>query len=75
MSVHVCACPCLCFVCGGCRSCAFLFTSCRDMAGSTYTYCYEGCPLPWLANNTNLGVWGGVVGVDHYYTNQGMPCM
>jgi len=48
------------------------------MAGSTYTYCYEGCPLDWLINNTKtlgLGEFGGVVGVDHYWTKQGMPCV
>lgn len=46
-----------------------------DMAGSTYTYCFGNCPLDWLANNTDLGVWGGVVGFDHYFTHQGMPCI
>ncbi len=45
------------------------------MAGSGYTYCYESCPLEWLGNNTHLGVFGGVVGVDHYWTHQGMPCI
>lgn len=48
------------------------------MAGSTYTYCYHGCPLDWLINNTQalgLGEFGGVVGVDHYWTKQGMPCV
>ena len=48
-----------------------------DMAGSTYTYCFGGCPIPWLIANTQalgLGEYGGVVGVDHYWTHQGMPC-
>lgn len=29
-------------------------------------------------NNTKplgLGTYGGVVGVDHYWTHQGMPCL
>jgi len=49
-----------------------------DMAGSTYTYCFHGCPVPWLLNNTKplgLGAFAGVVGVDHYYTKQGTPCV
>jgi hypothetical protein len=49
-----------------------------DMAGSTYTYCYHGCVVDWLYNNTKalgLGEYGGVVGVDHYWTHQGMPCV
>ena len=49
-----------------------------DMAGSTYTYCYHGCVVDWLFNNTKpLGLpeYGGVVGVDHYWTHQGMPCV
>jgi hypothetical protein len=35
-----------------------------DMASSSYTYCFGNCPIPWLINNTHLGVWAGVVGVD-----------
>lgn len=46
-----------------------------DMASSTYMYCFRSCQLDWLSNNTKLGLWGGVVGVDHYWTNQGMPCI
>ena len=49
-----------------------------DMAGSTYTYCFGGCPIPWLIDNTKalgLGEYGGVVGVDHYWTHQGTPCV
>lgn len=46
-----------------------------SMAESTYAYCFNNCPLPWLANHTDLGVYGGVVGYDHYYTKQGMPCV
>jgi len=46
-----------------------------DMAGSGYIYCYQTCPVEWLANNRNLGVYAGMVGVDHYWTKQGMPCI
>jgi len=49
-----------------------------DMAGSTYTYCFHGCVVDWLYNNTgalDLPSYGGVVGVDHYWTHQGMPCV
>ena len=49
-----------------------------DMASSTYTYCFRGCPVPWLLNNTKqlgLNPYSGVVGVDHYWTMQGMPCI
>ena len=31
------------------------------MRNSLYTYCFEKCPLAFFANNTNLGVFGGVV--------------
>ena len=31
--------------------------------------------MDWLHNNTHIGVFGGVVGVDHYMTHQGMPCV
>ena len=34
--------------------------------------------MDWLYNNTEvlgLGEYGGVVGVDHYWTHQGMPCV
>ena len=49
----------------------------RSMAASTYTYCYHGCVVDWLFNNTEhlgLNTYAGVVGVDHYWTHQGMPC-
>ena len=46
-----------------------------SMRQSLYTYCFGNCPLAYFANNTHLGVFGGVVGVDHYYTKQGMPCI
>lgn len=42
---------------------------------STYTYCFGECPVPWLIQNSQPGVYGGVIGVDHYYTHQGMPCI
>jgi hypothetical protein len=45
------------------------------MAQSTYSYCYFHCPLQSLANQSSLGDFGGVVGVDHYWTKQGMPCV
>jgi hypothetical protein len=45
------------------------------MRSSLYTYCFTHCPLAFFANHTDLGVFGGVVGVDHYHTNQGMPCI
>jgi hypothetical protein len=43
------------------------------MRQSLYAYCYQHCPLDFFANHTQLGVFGGVVGVDHYWTQQGMP--
>ena len=49
-----------------------------DMAGSTYTYCYHDCPMDWFIENTkklSLNEFGGMVGVDHYWTKQGMPCV
>lgn len=45
------------------------------MRNSLYTYCYETCPLAFLSQHKDLGVFGGVVGVDHYWTQQGMPCI
>lgn len=48
-----------------------------DMAGSTYAYCYAGCHMPWFMNNSQTGAiknYAGVVGVDHYWTGQGVPC-
>ena len=47
-----------------------------DMAGSTYSYCYAGCHMPFFLNRstTGLGAYAGVVGVDHYWTGQGVPC-
>lgn len=44
------------------------------MRESSYSYCYGHCPLNSLLKNSQYGLWGGVVGVDHYYTHQGMPC-
>ena len=35
-----------------------------SMRNSIYTYCFEKCPLAFFANNTNLGVFGGVVRVS-----------
>ena len=52
-----------------------------DMAGSTYNYCYKGCHVDWLIAHKathpalKLGAYAGVVGVDHYWTKQGMPCV
>lgn len=47
------------------------------MASSTYTYCFRGCPVQWLINNTGAlpHRFAGVVGVDHYWSQQGMPCI
>lgn len=48
-----------------------------SMAASTYTYCYHGCAVDWLVNNSAVlpNPYAGVVGVDHYWTHQGMPCV
>lgn len=46
-----------------------------SMRGSLYTYCYIKCPLEYFDTHRNLGVFAGVVGVDHYWTKQGMPCV
>ena len=45
------------------------------MRSSLYTYCYETCPLAFFSQHKDVGVFGGVVGVDHYWTKQGMPCI
>ena len=44
------------------------------MRDSSYAYCFFHCPLDSLFKNNQSGLWGGVVGVDHYFTHQGMPC-
>jgi len=47
-----------------------------SMRESTYTYCYGGCVVDWLMDHTdelNLPLFAGVVGVDHYWTRQGVP--
>ena len=41
-----------------------------DMAGSTYTYCYQGCAVDYFFNNSGTYNYSGVVGVDHYWTHQ-----
>eukprot|EP00947_MAST-08B_sp_MAST-8B-sp1_P001235 g1235.t1 len=49
-----------------------------SMRASTYTYCFSGCAVDWFYNNTEslgLAKYAGVVGVDHYWTHQGMPCV
>ena len=48
-----------------------------SIASSLYTYCFGSCPLAYLAlsNVTAIGHFAGLVGVDHYYTHQGMPCV
>ena len=62
-----------------------------SMAASTYVYCYQtdgdaGCPVEWMIDQISNGTapapalaqlanYAGVVGVDHYYTNQGVPCV
>jgi len=44
------------------------------MAASTYVYCYGPCPIKWLTNHTEFGIFGGVVGYDHKWLKDGMPC-
>jgi hypothetical protein len=44
------------------------------MRDSLYSYCFFHCPLDALFTSRQFGLFGGVVGVDHYYTHQGMPC-
>jgi hypothetical protein len=48
-----------------------------EMYKSLYSYCFENCPLQWLADNAASfpNKWQGVVGNDHYFTQQGMPCV
>jgi hypothetical protein len=46
-----------------------------SMAASGYVYCYLQCPMPWLLNNTQYGNFSGVLGIDHVFTGQGMPCI
>ena len=51
-----------------------------SMSASTYQYCFpdeSSCPVSWLMNNSASlpAPFGGVTGVDHYYTHQGMPCI
>ena len=46
-----------------------------SMAGSLYAYCIGQCAIKWLANHTEHGRFAGVVGIDHYWTHQGMPCI
>ena len=46
-----------------------------SMAGSLYAYCIGQCAINWLANHTEHGRFAGVVGFDHYWTHQGMPCL
>ncbi len=47
------------------------------MRASLYTYCFGSCPLSYLAlpNVSAIGRFAGLVGVDHYFTKQGMPCV
>ena len=45
-----------------------------SMAGSLYAYCIGACAIDWLAEHTEHGRFAGVVGYDHYWTHQGMPC-
>ena len=46
-----------------------------SMRSSLYTYCFEVCPLAFFEAHPELGSFAGVVGVDHYWTHQGMPCI
>ena len=36
------------------------------MRGSLYAYCYITCPLAYFDSHRELGVFAGVVGLDHY---------
>ena len=47
------------------------------MRASLYSYCFGSCPLPYLAlpNVTAIGRFSGVVGFDHLFTHQGLPCI
>ena len=75
------------FFCGGSSGCPTTPPSGAkwqrwDMASSTYTYCFGACPIEWLFNQTSskgaiqlANTFAGVVGVDHYFTSQGMPCV
>lgn len=38
------------------------------MKSSGYMYCFETCPLLWFENHTSVGLFQGVIGVDHYWT-------
>ena len=49
-------------------------------SGPRRRYCFpdnSSCPMEWLLQNSKLlpRPFGGVTGVDHYYTHQGMPCV
>jgi hypothetical protein len=55
------------------------------MGDSLYMYCYTNenttmgdrhpCPLGWMVKGgVPPGAFGGIVGFDHYFTSQGMPC-
>ena len=37
-----------------------------SMRGSLYAYCYITCPLDYFDSHRELGVFAGVVGLDHY---------
>ena len=48
-----------------------------SMRGSLYTYCYETCPIASFVGHAaaGLGDFEGIVATDHYWTQQGMPCI
>jgi len=48
-----------------------------SMRGSLYTYCFTHCPLNSFAAyaQAGLGTFAGVAAIDHYWTDQGMPCI
>ena len=41
-----------------------------SMRGSLYMYCYINCSLAFFDAHRELGTFGGVVGVDHYWTHR-----
>lgn len=49
-----------------------------DMAGSTYNYCYAGCHMDWLLDNSNkynLSAYAGTLPVARYFTKPTCPSM
>ena len=48
----------------------------RNMTGNGTAANRHPCPMEWMIDGgVGAGTFGGIVGFDHYYTNQGMPCV